>query len=208
MWGIVLPHVSRSQGVRAHDRVRPNDGEDFGPPAPRSAQQTQKTRSTGRMSGCRRPAKVASCWRRARFSRTRHVWSAWPRGASAGEPRGVESSSRGGPRPWGEWSIVPVRLDLWRETGTATLSTEVVHAQSRAWSRERRAVSSAQATPSCRPVRQRVHGSYLWTHMLITAIQGLEFMGYTVTLGRGAPEDSAPSLSDQARWVAEGRRKP
>jgi len=71
----------------------------------------------GRMSGCRRPAKVASCWRRARFSRTRHVWSAWPRGASAGEPRGVESSSRGGPRPWGESSIVPVRLDLWRETG-------------------------------------------------------------------------------------------
>jgi hypothetical protein len=42
--------------------------------------------------------------------------------------------------------------------------------------------------------------------MLITAIQGLEFMEYTVTLGRGAPEDSAPSLSDQARWVAEGRR--
>jgi len=75
----------------------------------------------GRMSGCRRPAKVASCWRRARFSRTRHVWSAWPRGASAGEPRGVESSSRGGPRPWGESSIVPVRLDLWRETGDGPL---------------------------------------------------------------------------------------
>jgi len=32
----------------------------------------QKTRSAARMSGCRRPARVTSCWRRARFSRTNH----------------------------------------------------------------------------------------------------------------------------------------
>ena len=69
--GQPVPVDPEAGAVPAQHRVRRTMARVSAQPLQSRRSRIQKSRSAGRMIGCRRLARVASCWRRARFSITR-----------------------------------------------------------------------------------------------------------------------------------------
>src|SRR5713226_1874909 len=92
---------------------------------------TQKARSAGRMRGRRRGAKVASCWRRARFSSRR---SRWERKAETNTRIDIATSrsmEKRGSRARSETSMNPAGTRFWRTTTCGTLTLVVARGNRR-----------------------------------------------------------------------------